>query len=114
MQKIYLEFCKHDGVNICLLCQSNNCYREYQYQIYQYCLNFDFLSKVKDNLYHNLFKMVPTFNNFLCETINRKYQYTFKSSFTGEELKYDLDTCLIQYEEQNIKSIMDKTFKVVI
>ena len=72
MQKIYLEFCKCDGVNICLPCQSNSCYREYQYQIYQYCLNFDFLSKVKDNLYPNLFKMVPTFNNFLCETINRR------------------------------------------
>ena len=58
--------------------------------------------------------MVPTFNHFLCEIINRKYQYTFKSWFTDRELKYDLDTCLVQYEEQKIKSIMDKTFKVVI
>ena len=103
IQKIYLEFCKCDGTNICLPCQSNNCYKEYQDQIYQHCLNFDFLSNVKVNLHRNLFKMVATFNHFLCEILNRKYQYSFKCWFTGEELKYDLDTCLVQYEEQKIK-----------
>ena len=58
--------------------------------------------------------MVPTFNHFLCEIINRKYQYSFKCWFTGKELKYDLDTCLVQYEEQKIKSIRGKTFQIVI
>ena len=32
----------------------------------------------------------------------------------GEDLKYDLETCLIKFEEQKIKDIMDNTVKVVI
>ena len=78
------------------------------------CLNFDFLSKVKDNLHINLIKMVPAFNHFLCKIINRKYQYKFKSFFTGEELKYDLNVCLTNFEEHEIKCIMDQNLKVVI
>ena len=78
------------------------------------CLNFDFLSKVKDNLHINLIKMVPTFNHFLCKTINRKYQNRFKFFFTGEELKYNLNVCLTNFEEHKIKCIMDQNLKVVI
>ena len=102
VQEIWLEFCKCDGKNICLPCQANICYRDYEYNIYEHCLYLDFLSKVKYNLHLNLFKMVPTFNHFLCEIINRKYQYKFKCWFTGEDLKYDLETCLIKFEEQKV------------
>ena len=74
----------------------------------------DFLLKVKDNLHLNLFKMVPTYNQFLCEIINKKYQYTHKDWFTGEYISYDLDFCLTNYEQQKIKSIKDTDFKIVI
>ena len=69
---------------------------------------------MKDNLHINLIKMVPTFNHFLCKTINRKYQNRFKFFFTGEELKYDLNVCLTNFEEHKIKCIMDQNLKVVI
>ena len=112
IQEIWLDICKCDGENVCLACQSNICYREYQYNIYEHCLNFDFLSKVKENLYHNLFKMVPTFIHFLCKIINRKYQYTFKYWFTSEDIKYDLNVCLANFEEHKIKSIINNTYKL--
>ena len=75
-------------------------------------MNFNFLSKVKENLHQNLFKMVQTFNHFLCKIINRKYQYKFKSWFTGEEVKYDLDICLANFEEEE-KSIINDPPKVI-
>ena len=74
----------------------------------------DFLLKVKDNLHSNLFKMVPTYNHFLCEIINKKYQYTHKDWFTVEYVSYDLDFCLTNYEQQKSKSIKDTDFKIVI
>ena len=46
IQEFWLDFCKCDGTNICLPCQANICYREYQYNIYEHCLNLDFLLKV--------------------------------------------------------------------
>ena len=58
--------------------------------------------------------MVPTFNHFLCDIINKKYQYKHKDWFTGEDMSYDLDFCLTNFEEKKIKSIMDNTFKIVI
>ena len=58
--------------------------------------------------------MVPTYNHFLCEIINKKYQYTHKDWFTGEYVSYDLDFCLTNYEQQKIKSIKDTDFKIVI
>lgn len=33
IQEIWLDFSKCDGGNICLGCQANICYREYQYHI---------------------------------------------------------------------------------
>lgn len=56
--------------------------------------------------------MVQTFNHFLCKIINRKYQYKFKSWFTGEEVKYDLDICLANFEEEE-KSIINDPPKVI-
>ena len=34
IQDKYLSFCKFDGKNICILCQGNIYYREYEYTVY--------------------------------------------------------------------------------
>ena len=47
--------------------------------------------------------MVPTFNHFLCDIINKKYQYKHKDWFTGEDMSYDLDFCLTNFEEKKLK-----------
>ena len=109
-----MQFCKCGGINICFPCQANICYRKYQYVVYENCLNLNFLLKVKDNLHLNLFKMVPTYNHFLCMIINKKYQYIHKDWITGEDNSYDLDFCLTNYEQKKIKAIKDTDFKIVI
>lgn len=114
IQEIWLKFCKCDGVNICLPCQVNICYRKCQYVVYDGCLNLDFLLKVKDNLHTNLLKMVTTYNHFLCEIINKKYQYLHKDWFTGEDVQYDLGFCLTNFEQKLIKSIKETNFKIVL
>ena len=116
IQEIWIDFCKCDGKNICLARQANINHKNYQYHIYEHSLNFDFLIKVKQNLYFNLLKVVLQFNYFLCTIINRRYQYKFKSWFTGEEIYYNLSDCSVSYEDTKIVNLIDNTknFKVVI
>ena len=40
VQEIWIEFCICDGSTICLPFQANICYREYQYNIYEYLFEF--------------------------------------------------------------------------
>ena len=114
IQNLWLKFCKCDGKNICLPCQSNICYREYQYVVYKQCLNLDFLAKVRDNLHNNLLKMIYANNHFLCEIINNKYVYHHKDWFTGENVNYELDFCLTSYEKNKMKEIINTNFKIVV
>ena len=78
---------------MCLACRSNIIYREYQYNIYQHCLNLDFLAKVRENLFDNLEKMLTLNNHFVCEIINKKFHYEHKDWFTGEKILLDLEKC---------------------
>ena len=113
IQEIWNEFCICDGENICLPCQANICYREYQYSVYKSCLNYDFLIQIKDNLYSNLIKRVPSYNHFLCKIINKKYKCEYKSWFSGETVEYDLDFCLKFYKEKKINGILNNDIKVI-
>ena len=101
-------------VAVCLPCQANICYRDYQYVVYKNCLNLDFLSKVRENLHQNLLKMSTSYNHFLCEKINKKYLYHHKGWFTGENVTYDLDFCLTFYEKSEMNKTIDTDFKIVI
>ena len=93
IKKKWLDFCKCDGKTMCLACRSNIIYREYQYNIYQHCLNLDFLAKVRENLFDNLEKMLTLNNHFVCEIINKKFHYEHKDWFTGEKILLDLEKC---------------------
>lgn len=79
---------------MCLICQCNIVYREYQYTIYKNCLNLDFLAKVRENLHKKLLKLVESNNHFLCEIINEKFRYYHKDWFNGNQVHYDLEHCL--------------------
>ena len=78
IQKKWMNFCQCDGSKICLVCQCNIVYKEYQYTIYKNCLNLDFLAKVRENLHKNLLKLIESNNHFLCEIINEKIRYYHK------------------------------------
>ena len=113
IQKMWLQFCKCDGNNICLPYQANICYRDYQYVVYKNCLNLDFLSTVRENLHQNLLKISTSYNHFFCEIINKKYLYHHKDWFTGENVTYDLDFCLTFYEKNEMNKIIDTDFKII-
>ena len=114
IQNIWLKFCKCDGNNNCLPCQSNICYGEYQYVVYKQCLNLDFLAKVRENLHTNLLKMVNANNHFLCEIINNKYIiHHYEDWFTGENVNCELDFCLTSHEKNKMNEIINTDFKIV-
>ena len=113
IQKKWINFCKCDGKTICLVCQANICYREYEYIIYKNCLNLDLLAKVRENLVDNLDKMLTLNNHFICEVINDKFQYEHKDWFTNEKLLFDLEKCLKAWEENKMQKIMSNDFRIV-
>lgn len=110
----WLDFCKCDGKTMCLACRLNIIYREYQFNIYQHCLNLDFLAKVRKNLFDNLEKMLTLNNHFVCEIINEKFHYEHKDWFTGEKILLDLEKCLTAFEEHKIQKIMLNDLKIMI
>ena len=113
IQKLWEEFCTCDGVEICLLCQANLHYNKYEHTIYQNCLNMDFLSKVRENLVGNLYKLENE-GHFVCRIINEKYQYKHTDWFTGDVLFFNLEDCLLRWEQKKINEVLGQKVKVQI
>ena len=109
---MWFEFCTCDGKNICLSCEANICYREYQYSIYNQCLNLDFLTKVKENLYYNLSEMIKKNNHFVCKIINNQFYYENVSWFNGHKYEYSLENTLLFFEQKMIDKIINNDFKI--
>ena len=113
IQKKWMDVCWCDGSKICLVCQSNIVYREYQYVIYKNCLNLDFLAKVRENLHKNLLKIVKSNNHFLCEIINEKFKYYHKDWFNGNQVHCDLEHFSSLWEKYKMEKIIKTDFKIV-
>ena len=76
-------------------------------------MDLNFLAKTRENLYRNLLKLLTLDNHFACRVVNQKYQY-FHNRFVGEKNKYDLDTCLVMYEQKKTDKIRFNNCKVVL
>ena len=113
IQKLREEFCTCDGVEICLVCQANLHYNKYEHTTYQNCLNLDFLSKVRENLVGNLYKLENE-GHFVCRIINEKYQYKHTDWFTGDVLFFNLEDCLLRWEQKKINEVLGQKVKVQI
>ena len=85
-----------------MVCQVNIHYHEYEYVIFQNCLNLDFLAKVRENIGGNLYKLAALNSHFVCEIINEKCQYQNKDWFTGRQLFFDLKDCLLRWEQKKL------------
>ena len=113
IQKLWEEFCMCDGVEICFICQANLHYNKYEHTIYQNCLNLDFLSKVRENLVENLYKLENE-GHFVCRIINQKYQYQHPDWFTGYVLFFNLEHYLLRWEQKKINEVLRQKVKVQI
>ena len=113
IQKLREEFCTCDGVEICLVCQANLHYNKYEHTTYQNCLNLDFLSKVRENLVGDLYKLENE-EHFFCRIINEKYQYKHTDWFTGDVLFFNLEDCLLRWEQKKINEVLGLKVKVQI
>ena len=93
------EFCTCDGIDICLVCQLTTHYFKYEH-IYKNCLNLDFLSKARENIVSNLHLLLQDDGHFVCQIINEKYQYHRVDWFTGDDLYFNLEDCLLKFEQK--------------
>ena len=107
-------FCQCKRHETCLVCQAKIYYQNYQYKIYEHSLDFNFLAKLRENLYRNMLKLLTLDNLFVCRIINKKYKYFHRDWFTGEKHDYHAELCLGTYEQMKIKKIMSNDCKVVL
>ena len=114
IQDLWTDFCRCDGIQICLVCQENMFYKNFEYKVYHNSLDLNFLAKLRENVYRNLERFLTLDNHFVCKIVNHKYQYFHKDWFTGEKWKFDLDYCLTSYEHKKIDNIIGNNCKVVL
>ena len=63
-------FCRCKRQEICLVCQAKTYYQNYQYKIYEHSLDFNFLAKLRENLYRNMLKLLTLDNHFVLSIKN--------------------------------------------
>ena len=83
--------------------------------MYENSLDFNFLARFQDHM-HKKFKrlLLETDGHFACELIKRKFFYAHKDWFTGKIEQYYLPYCLQFYENDKIKNVKNKEFKIVL
>ena len=106
-------FCKNTDA-VCLVCQFKICYLNNEYDLYENCLNWDFLSGFHKRMCEHLKKLVTLDNHVVCKLLNNKFYYIHKDWFTGEKEAFDLEDCLDFHENKKIEQIKNNEFKVVV
>lgn len=108
IKKYYLDYCKCDGENVCLPCESAKIFNEQTtYKVHKNCLDLDVLSKVKENLHLNLNNLLENNDHFLCKVINERYHYYHKCIFTGEHVFLDIGVAVSEWEKSKINEIVN-------
>ena len=109
IQKYFLDFCKCDGNSICLVCEIGEIFnKNLTYEIYKNCLDLNLMSNIKENLQVQLNRLLEKNDHFLCKILNEEYYYEQGNSmFTGEPITFSVRTAYLQWEETQIKDIVD-------
>ena len=108
IRKYYFEYCKCDGENVCLPCQTAEIFNEETVnKIYKNCLDLDMLCKVKENLHLNLNNLLEKHDHFLCKVINERYHYYHKCIFTGKHVFLDIGVAVPEWENLKVNEIVN-------
>lgn len=114
IKKKWKEFRTCDGIDICLVCQLNTYYFEYEHKISKNCLNLDFLSKLREEIISYLHLLLHDNSHFVCQIIHEGYQYHHKDWFTGNDLYLNLEDCLLKFEQEKINKVLSQKIEVKI
>ena len=110
IQKYVLDFCKSDGVNMCLPCEIAQIFdKKVTYEIYKNCLDLNLMSKIKENLHVQLNNLLEKHDHFLCTIISEEYRYEQDESiFTGEPISFSARTVYLEWEKMQIENIVNE------
>ena len=64
----------------------------------------DFLSKLREKIVSDLHLLLEDDSHFVCQIINEGYQYHHIDWFTGNDLYFNLEDCLLKFEQEKTKS----------
>ena len=116
IQKYVLDFCKSDGVNMCLPCEIAQIFdKKVTYEIYKNSLDLNLMSKLKENLHVQLNNLLEKHDHFLCTIINEEYRYEQDESiFTGEPISFSARTVYLEWEKMQIENIVNEKATVFV
>ena len=116
IQKYVLDFCKSDGVNMCLPCEIAQIFdKKVTYEIYKNCLDLNLMSKIKENLHVQLNNLLEKHDHFLCTIINEEYRYERDESiFTGEPISFSARMVYLEWEKMQIENIVNEKATVFV
>ena len=116
IKDLWEHYCFCDSsVILCAVCQFKIVYLNDEYDLYENSLDFNFLARFQDHVHKNLKRLLlETDGHFVCELINRKFFYAHKDWFTGKIEQCYLPYWLQVYENDKIKNIKNKEFKIVL
>ena len=116
IQKYVLDFCKSDGVNMCLPCEIAQIFdKKVTYEIYKNCLDLNLMSKIKENLHVQLNNLLEKHDHFLCTIINEEYRYEQDESiFTGEPISFSARMVYLEWEKMQIENIVNEKATVFV
>ena len=116
IQKYVLDFCKSDGVNMCLPCEIAQIFdKKVTYEIYKNSLDLNLMSKLKENLHVQLNNLLEKHDHFLCTIINEEYRYEQDESiFTGEPISFSARMVYLEWEKMQIENIVNEKATVFV
>ena len=53
-------------------------------------------------------------SHFVCQIINEGYQYHHKDWFTGNDLYFNLEDCLLKFEQEKFNEVLSQKIEVKI
>ena len=103
-EKYYKDFCVcKEGTIACYFCIVARVYEGASYQLFEKCLNLDFLIKFKAKLYGTICFLQEQNSHFVCIIFEKEFYYKQKCFFSGNNVKISLRTAYEEWEKTKKK-----------
>lgn len=115
IQKYYKDFCECAGPHTnCYVCTYARNEKNSAYQLYENCLNLDFLTKFQATLHGQVCFLYDHSPHFAVMIFEREFFYEHTCFFTGNIIKISLEAAYSEWENEKIKQITRSHCRVVI
>lgn len=114
IQKYSHEFCTCEQDFFCRTCAIAQTYKRTQYEVFEHCLNLDFLIDLEGRLHGSICFLLEKKSNFVCTMLEKDFYFEHKCFFTGNMVLIHLKAAYDEWELLKKKEIISKKCFVVL